>query len=104
MQPEASTDCSAWLFVKTANTCAGGRPGAADLYLTALAALDYVAPTLGGFLVETPPPSEDLPGISSRFLTSLEQQNYSNKTLFSAQVRCNLRAEIQPSASVEAYT
>ena len=66
---------------------AGGRPGAADLYLTALAALDFVAPKLGGFLVETPPPSEDLAGISSVFLSTLEQQSYSNKTLFSAQVR-----------------
>ncbi|KAK9865370.1 hypothetical protein WJX84_008628 [Apatococcus fuscideae] len=80
---------------------AGGRPGAADLYLTALAALDYVAPTLGGFLVETPPPSEDLPGISSRFLTSLEQQNYSNKTLFSAQVTQMLGASVASDLSLD---
>ncbi len=81
----SSSIIAAWLT--TVCLIAGGRPGAGDLYLTALAALDHVAPDLGGFLVEVPPPSEDLMGISSRFLTSLEQQSYSNKTLFSAEVR-----------------
>ncbi|KAK9854816.1 hypothetical protein WJX84_001530 [Apatococcus fuscideae] len=80
---------------------AGGRPGAADLYLTALAALDFVAPKLGGFLVETPPPSEDLAGISSVFLSTLEQQSYSNKTLFSAQVGQMLGATVASDLSLD---
>ena len=58
------------------------RPGLSDLYLTALDAINSVAPNIAGYLLELP----DAIGISPSFLQSLQSKAYSESVLFAQNV------------------